>query len=91
MVVTANGGQAGIDAFHTARKDGNDFSVVITDLGMPHVDGRRLAAAVKATSPPTPVILLTGWGSASSPRATFRTTWIRCLASRQSCAICARP
>jgi CheY-like chemotaxis protein len=35
---------------------------VITDLGMPHVDGRRVAAAVKTTSPSTPVIMLTGWG-----------------------------
>jgi CheY-like chemotaxis protein len=29
---------------------------------MPYVDGRRVAAAVKAASPTTPVILLTGWG-----------------------------
>jgi CheY-like chemotaxis protein len=36
--------------------------MVITDLGMPHVDGRKLAAAVKAASPSTPVIMLTGWG-----------------------------
>jgi CheY-like chemotaxis protein len=35
---------------------------VITDLGMPYVDGRRVAEAVKAASPSTPVILLTGWG-----------------------------
>jgi hypothetical protein len=26
------------------------------------VDGRKVAAAVKAASPDTPVILLTGWG-----------------------------
>ena len=29
---------------------------------MPYVDGRKVAAAVKATSPATPVIMLTGWG-----------------------------
>jgi len=29
---------------------------------MPHVDGRRVAAAIKAASPTTPVIMLTGWG-----------------------------
>jgi CheY-like chemotaxis protein len=29
---------------------------------MPYVDGRKVAAAVKAASPATPVILLTGWG-----------------------------
>jgi CheY-like chemotaxis protein len=61
-VITANGGQAGIDAFHAAQERGDALSLVITDLGMPHVDGRRLAAAVKAASPSTPVILLTGWG-----------------------------
>ena len=33
-----------------------------TDLGMPYVDGRQVAAAVKAASAATPVILLTGWG-----------------------------
>jgi CheY-like chemotaxis protein len=36
--------------------------MVITDLGMPHVDGRAVADAVKSMSPNTPVILLTGWG-----------------------------
>jgi YesN/AraC family two-component response regulator len=29
---------------------------------MPYVDGRKVASAVKETSPTTPVILLTGWG-----------------------------
>jgi DNA-binding response OmpR family regulator len=35
--------------------------VVITDLGVPYVDGRQVAAAVKADSNVTAVILLTGW------------------------------
>jgi PAS domain S-box-containing protein len=61
-VIAANGGQAGIDAFHAAQEAGNLPSLVISDLGMPHVDGRKLAAAVKAASPSTPVIMLTGWG-----------------------------
>jgi len=38
------------------------FAAVITDLGMPYVDGRKVAGAVKDTSPSTPVIMLTGWG-----------------------------
>jgi PAS domain S-box-containing protein len=62
VVTVANGGQAGIDAFHAAQQGGEALSLVITDLGMPHVDGRKVAAAVKAVSPSTPVILLTGWG-----------------------------
>ena len=35
---------------------------MITDLGMPHVDGRKVAAAVKTLVAATPVIMLTGWG-----------------------------
>jgi CheY-like chemotaxis protein len=61
-VIFADGGQAGIDAFSKALERGDGFEAVITDLGMPYVDGRKVAAAVKAISPHTPVILLTGWG-----------------------------
>ena len=61
-VVAANGGQAGIDTFQAALRAGRSFEIVVTDLGMPYVDGRRVAAAIKAASPETPVILLTGWG-----------------------------
>ncbi|HUO29607.1 MAG TPA: ATP-binding protein [Bryobacteraceae bacterium] len=61
-VVTANGGQEGIDAFRAAEERDERFAVVITDLGMPYVDGRKVASAIKSDSPSTPVILLTGWG-----------------------------
>jgi len=61
-VVHAGGGQEGIDLFRAAHAAGQPFAAVITDLGMPYVDGRTVASAVKATSPATPVILLTGWG-----------------------------
>jgi signal transduction histidine kinase/ActR/RegA family two-component response regulator len=61
-VTCANGGQSGIDTFVAQTQAGQPFSVVVTDLGMPYVDGRRVAAAVKAASPETPVIMLTGWG-----------------------------
>jgi CheY-like chemotaxis protein len=61
-VTTADGGQAGIDAFLVARTQGDLFDVVITDLGMPYVDGRKVSSAVKAAAPATVVLLLTGWG-----------------------------
>jgi len=61
-VSIARGGRSGIEAFADAAQRGEPFEVVITDLGMPHVDGRAVAAAVKSLSPRTPVILLTGWG-----------------------------
>jgi PAS domain S-box-containing protein len=62
VVTIANGGQAGIDAFEAARPLVEAFNVVVTDLGMPYVDGRKVAAAVKAGGNTTPVIMLTGWG-----------------------------
>jgi PAS domain S-box-containing protein len=61
-VTTADGGQAGIDAFLAARAQGHPFPVVITDLGMPYVDGRKVSNAVKTAAPETILLLLTGWG-----------------------------
>lgn len=61
-VVSADGGQAGIDCFQAAYDRHEHFAVVITDLGMPHMDGRKVASAVRRCSPATPVIMLTGWG-----------------------------
>lgn len=61
VVTVANGGGAGIEAFE-ASQGGDHFDAVFTDLGMPYVDGRRVAAAIKGLSATTPVILLTGWG-----------------------------
>jgi len=61
-VTAAEGGQKGIDEFFAARSRGEPFAAVITDLGMPDIDGRTVAAAIKSNSAETPVILLTGWG-----------------------------
>jgi CheY-like chemotaxis protein len=61
-VTTADGGEAGIATFAASVANGKSFSLVMTDLGMPHVDGRAVAERVKALSPHTPVLLLTGWG-----------------------------
>jgi CheY-like chemotaxis protein/anti-sigma regulatory factor (Ser/Thr protein kinase) len=61
-VTTAGGGLAGLEAFSAAREAETPFDLVITDLGMPYVDGRQVASGVKELSASTPVILLTGWG-----------------------------
>jgi signal transduction histidine kinase/ActR/RegA family two-component response regulator len=65
-VSVAQGGQAGIDTFQRLQRTTKPFEVVITDLGMPYVDGRQVADAVRATAPQTPIILLTGWGQQST-------------------------
>jgi signal transduction histidine kinase/CHASE3 domain sensor protein/CheY-like chemotaxis protein len=62
VVTVANGGQAGIDTFREVKQRGEPFNVVITDLGMPYVDGRKVATAVKAEAASVAVLLLTGWG-----------------------------
>ena len=62
QVTCAQGGQAGIDMFSAARDRNTPFSAVITDLGMPHVDGRQVATAIKNIERTAKVIMLTGWG-----------------------------
>ena len=61
-ITVAMGGAEGVATFRTALQTGKPFAAVITDLGMPHVDGRQVANAIKTASAVTPVILLTGWG-----------------------------
>lgn len=52
------GGKEAISAFGQGQYD-----LVVTDLGMPEVNGWEVAARVKAISPETPVVFLTGWGA----------------------------
>jgi signal transduction histidine kinase/ActR/RegA family two-component response regulator/uncharacterized membrane protein affecting hemolysin expression len=63
VAAVADGGQAGLEMFRNARQLGDPFDVVITDLGMPYLDGRQVAQTIKRESPDTPVIMLTGWGT----------------------------
>jgi len=62
LITVTHGGREGIQAFTAAASRGENFDIVVTDLGMPHVDGRKVASSVKSISAATPVILLTGWG-----------------------------
>lgn len=55
-VRVCDGGQAALAAL-----DREEFDVVITDLGMPGVDGWEVAAAAKARRPTVQVGLVTGW------------------------------
>jgi len=62
-VVVASGGKHGMELFRTAMLKNQPYEVVITDLGMPDIDGHHVARTVKAESPNTPVIMMTGWGT----------------------------
>ncbi len=61
-VTACEDGSAALVAVSRASKTAARFDCVITDLGMPDVDGFHVADEVKRTSPSTPVVLLTGWG-----------------------------
>jgi nitrogen-specific signal transduction histidine kinase/CheY-like chemotaxis protein len=63
VVEVANGGAKGVEAFRRALQKGRPFQVIITDLGMPNVDGRQIVRTVKKESPDTPIIMLTGWAA----------------------------
>jgi two-component system response regulator MtrA len=52
---TATDGLEGLMRFREQRWD-----VVITDRAMPHMDGEEMTAAIKASAPNVPVILITG-------------------------------
>jgi len=63
-VTTASSGKQGVELFCAALQTRRAFETVITDLGMPGIDGHQVARSIKAASPGTPVVMLTGWGTA---------------------------
>jgi CheY-like chemotaxis protein len=63
QVTVATGGKEGLDIFRSMSAAGEPYEAVVTDLSMPEIDGRHVARAIKAESPQTPVIMLTGWGT----------------------------
>jgi CheY-like chemotaxis protein len=62
-VMVASDGKQGMELFRTATLKNQPYEVVITDLGMPDIDGHHVARTIKAESPNTPVIMMTGWGT----------------------------
>jgi signal transduction histidine kinase/ActR/RegA family two-component response regulator len=62
-VSVAPGGREGLEMFRANLGGKEPYEVVITDLGMPDMDGHHVARAIKAESPGTPIIMLTGWGT----------------------------
>ena len=57
VVTVAAKGEEAVELFDPSLHD-----VVITDLGMPRMNGWEVAERIKAKSSDTPVFLLTGWG-----------------------------
>jgi signal transduction histidine kinase len=60
-VTLVEDGKSGVEQFRTAKQERDPYDVVITDLGMPDMDGHQVVRTIKAESPNTPVIMMTGW------------------------------
>jgi CheY-like chemotaxis protein len=66
QVKAASGGKRGIEEFCTAILKSEPYDAVITDMSMPEVNGYEVARTIKAESPKTPIVLLSG--AASTPK-----------------------
>ena len=63
-ITGASGGREGL-----ARFEAGTYDIVLTDLGMPDLNGWEVARAIKSARSDTPVLLLTGWADAVDPSA----------------------
>lgn len=64
LVSTGESGQAGLELFDLALGAGTPFDVVITDFGMPGMDGGEVARRVKQARAATRVVMFSGGGPA---------------------------
>lgn len=62
-VTALSNGEEALRELAEAARRGQAYDIVITDLGMPGIDGQQLAREVKRSRPGLPVIMLTGWGA----------------------------
>lgn len=69
IVETATNGREGLQKYQAGQ-----FDLVVTDQGMPEMNGLQLAAAIKQNASNTPVILLTGYGQAMPTQGESTTT-----------------
>jgi CheY-like chemotaxis protein len=60
--VTAAGSGGEALARLTGGSTRADYDVILTDLGMPGMNGLQLVAAVREAGIRTPCVLVTGWG-----------------------------
>lgn len=60
QVIPASGGAAGLRDF----EERGPFDLVVTDLGMPDMDGRSVTDAIRQREPRQKVVVLSGWAPA---------------------------
>jgi DNA-binding response OmpR family regulator len=73
-VAVASSGRAALDRFSAALDTDAPFEAVVTDLGMPQVNGIQVANEIRALSGTVRIILLTGWGERARENHDFPET-----------------
>jgi PAS domain S-box-containing protein len=63
LVVMAESGAEALARIRQLKESGEAFDVVLTDLGMPGMNGLQLIQAIRAEDVETPCVLVTGWGT----------------------------
>jgi signal transduction histidine kinase/CheY-like chemotaxis protein len=63
QVTVASGGKQGIEMFRQAVRQNQPYEAVITDFGMPDMDGCQVARTIKDEFHATPIVMMTGWGT----------------------------
>jgi DNA-binding response OmpR family regulator len=70
-VAVAANGQAALACFSAALDANTPFDAVVTDLGMPKLNGMQVAVEVRALSGTVRIVLLTGWGERAREEKEF--------------------
>jgi len=73
-VAVASSGQAALACFSAALASDVPFEAVVTDLGMPVLNGIQVANGIRALSGTVRIILLTGWGEQARDHQDFPRT-----------------
>jgi len=69
VVSAADSGKRAVVLADGASSSGMPFDAVITDIGMPRMDGFELARTLKAKDARLPIIALSGWGHRAADEA----------------------
>ena len=69
LVSTASDGGAGLARLEQLKREGRPPDVVLSDIAMPVLNGREVAARLLASDPLLPVVLVSGYDSAGDDSA----------------------